>query len=551
MGQFQKLRVEYQDMGRFSPHATGVSWYEAVASCDWLGKNKNKHYRLPTEAEWEYAAPAGVMKVLASGDASSGGAANQWGVRNMHSDAIEWTLAWHGPYSPEPLVDPRGPASEFARVVRGGGIMGPNGNGANGLVPYERRPANRASTAPALAGMHPIGTKVVEGQLPKTASAPVEVVFPQEFVKPDNKKSAFPPDSHKPWFQQRDLLPILPEDMKTGVIGAAGLDQAIHGYTRPAGVTVAPDGDVLWIAFAASSSTTENLVNPGFVAGRQCSGSDAWDFPALRSDFAEVGEQSALLWNDGGIIRLFGGGIGQLNVPFRMQLSRDNRATCSTVEFPNLRGALGAYSPQPITNAFRMPDGKMYAAMDGARDAAGRESRSWEGSDSGITWSDPCGHTAERHTAFVVLRDGSIIGLGGKNENSDIDRHTPQAISPGRGRTWTASKTVLPALSSRQRPAVVRPASGGLFFTGNFKNRAGKQPKGMKKGAYVALSDDEGRTWEVKKPLGTLAHEAWAMRKRPLWNEGRHGGGTLGHAVAAKVPNATIRLENGDLEHLK
>lgn len=73
----------------------------------------------------------------------------------------------------------------------------------------------------------------------------------------------------------------------------------------------------------------------------------------------------------------------------------------------------------------------------------------------------------------------------------------------------------------------------------------------MKKGAYVALSDDEGRTWEVKKPLGTLAHEAWAMRKRPLWNEGRHGGGTLGHAVEAKVPNATIRLENGDLEHLK
>jgi formylglycine-generating enzyme required for sulfatase activity len=540
--QFQKFRMEYQDMSRFSPYVTGVSWYEAAAFCDWLSKQEKKHYRLPTEAEWEYAARAGSATHFASGDAPPAqGAANQWGVRNMHSGAMEWTLDWYGPYSPEPQVDPVGPASGFARVVRGGGIMGPDGKGADGFVPYYRRSANRASIAPVFAGLHPIGIRVVEGLLPTTAPAPVETAFPLRFVKPESKQSAAAPDPKRSWFRQRDLLPIPPEDVNADAIRAAGLDPAINGHNHSAGVTVAPNGDVLWIAFSSSTSTTEYLMNPTFVVSRLRFGSDQWDFPALFYDFADVNDQSAMLWNDGGALRFFGGGTGLANVPFRMQSSRDSGATWSALEFPNLRGPIGGFSPQPITNAFRTADGKMYVATDGASDAVGGESLLWESSDNGITWSDTGGRTAGRHTAFVLLKDGSILGLGGKN--TDIDGYMPQAISRDRGRTWTVSKTVFPALSSNQRPTVVRLASGRLFFAGDFQNRAGKQPAGMtEKGAYVALSDDDGRTWKIRKLPGTLPHEAWVMPKRPLWNEGRHGEGTLGYAVAAQAPNGIIHL---------
>jgi formylglycine-generating enzyme required for sulfatase activity len=540
--QFQKFRMEYQDMGRFSPYASGISWYDAVAFCDWLGKQEKRHYRLPTEAEWEYAARAGSTTHFSSGDtAPPAGQANRWGVRSMHSDVMEWTLDWYGPYSSEPQVDPVGLASGFARVARGGGIMGPSGKGADGLVPYYRRSANRASVAPSFAGLHPIGFRVVEGELPATAPQPAPLTFPLNFVKSETAPAANGPDPAKPWFRQRDLLPVPPEDVNADAIRAAGLDPAVNGHNHSAGVTVAPNGDVLWIAFSSSTSSTEYLMNPTFVVSRLRFGSYQWDLPALFYDFADVNDQSALLWNDNGVLRFFGGGVGLANVAFRMQSSHDNGATWSQVEFPFLRGPVGGYSPQPITSAFRTPDGKMYLAADGASDAVGGESLLWESSDNGVTWSDTGGRTAGRHTAFVLLKDGSILGLGGKN--TDIDGYMPQAITRDRGRTWTVSKTVFPALSSNQRPTVVRLASGRIFFAGDYQNRAGKQPQGLAaKGAYVALSDDEGRTWQIKTLPGTLPHEAWTMGNRPNWNERRHGEGTLGYAVATQAPNGIIHL---------
>jgi len=297
-----------------------------------------------------------------------------------------------------------------------------------------------------------------------------------------------------------------------------------------------PNGDVLVIDFSAPSTSTEYLPATSFVAFRRRFGSEQWDFPSVFYDLADVNEQSALLWNDNGTIWFFGGGVGLNGVPFRVQISRDNGEHWTGPEFPTLRGAIGGFSPQPITSAFRQGN-RLFVATD----AVGGESMLWASDDEGKTWSDTGGRTGGRHTAFVVLKDGSILGMGGKN--TDIDGYMPKSISRDGGRTWTVSKTPFPALGSNQRPAILRLASGRLFFASDWQSRTGEQPAGISRhGAFVALSSDEGATWHTKTIPGALPHEAHVLPKRAGWAKDNHGFATLGYVAAAQGSNGLIHV---------
>ena len=120
--------------------------------------------------------------------------------------------------------------------------------------------------------------------------------------------------------------------------------------------------------------------------------------------------------------------------------------------------------------------------------------------------------------------------MGGKN--SDIDGYMPKVISKDGGKTWEKRKTPFAALSSNQRPSLLRLAGGRLFFAGDFQDREGKQPGGIKeRGSYVALSDDDGQTWTIKPLLGTQPHE-----------DGKLESATIGYSGARQAPNGVIHL---------
>jgi hypothetical protein len=206
------------------------------------------------------------------------------------------------------------------------------------------------------------------------------------------------------------------------------------------------------------------------------------------------------------------------------------------VRLPLIEGPVGGYSTQPITSAFRTKDGTFFIASD----AVGGSSMLWSTSNNGETWRDTGGRTAGRHTAFVTLKDGSILAMGGKNTN--IDGFMPKTISRDGGKTWDPpTKTQFAALSSNQRPTIIRLASGRLFFAADYQNREGAQPAEIREhGSFVALSDDEGRTWHMKPLTTALPHEAHILAKGSRGDH--HGFGTLGYTIATQASNGIIHL---------
>ena len=172
--QYWKFKPHYKGSKNYQPYVTGVSWHEAMAYCRWLSEKEGKPYRLPTEAEWEYACRAGTGTPFSSGDElPEPDSPNSWGLLNMHSGVVEWCLDWHGVYPHDDRVDPAGPAHGFVRVVRGGPLDREE-RMLFRLSSFYRRSANRAGMAP---GFRQIPSQDGEDATPKDFSQPENGAF--------------------------------------------------------------------------------------------------------------------------------------------------------------------------------------------------------------------------------------------------------------------------------------------------------------------------------------------------------------------------------------
>lgn len=518
--QFYREKYDKEpDISSYRGYVQGVSWYEAAAFCEWLGEREGVSCHLPTEAQWEYAARN----------------ARRLGIDRMCDMFLrEWCFDWYEEYTELEAEDPGGAASGLFKAVRGGYLDNPARYNefhqepwARGSLPpsYRHYPEDRENDF----GVHPVGLRVVYGRLPRKGDTHPSSLVCLNVHQESGRFALAGPDAEKPYFRKRYLFPTPPDNSDGECIRGVGLSPLFRHHHHSPALEVAQNGDLL---FTVYSTYHEYDAESGLVGARLRFGADQWEMPDMFLNPVGVNDHASSLFRDkdGTLYHFWGWQQLDHSFPFQYVFSRDNGAAWSAVQFPFFREKAERVVRQPVNTCIRARDGSFYVTSDASE---GSCSVLWRTRDNMASWENPKGRTAGRHSTAVELADGGLLAMGGKH--CSLEGHMPKAVSYDGGDTWRVESTPFPVLGSGQRPCIIRLQSGRLFMCGDFQDKKGKRPEGEDRyGCYGAWSEDEGKSWTVRKLWGTQPYKK---------NNGNFAGAdTLGYSVCRQSPNGLIHI---------
>jgi formylglycine-generating enzyme required for sulfatase activity len=497
-----------------------VSWRDAVDFCKWLSDTEGKPYRLPTEAEWEYACRAGTTTLYNTGDelpqsyqknqeiitgpekaslVVGQNPPNAWGLHDMHGNVEEWCLDWYGPYVPGKQIDPVGRVISEFRVSRGG---------SHSTLVKHLRSANRMAALPA--DKHwLLGFRVVMGARPKTKA--LAAVGPKLCVSNVAQKRydwKAKVDMDKPYFKD-------PIRFVRKVDHPERIPMYSHNHLPC--ITWCDNGDLLTTWFSVTSKKVDKNSNGErgremtILASRLRLGKEQWDVP---SEFYKVPDRnmtgSALVNDHRGMLHYFNGvSVAEnwnVNNILIAKTSEDNGATWSATRI--LNPDRGAKPSQPIDSAYCADDGRLIVPTDWSDTGMkGGATGIWISEDRGKSWMVTERPIEGIHAAVVDFGKGKFMALG----RSKAKKTMPKSVTVDNGKSWRYSLTDLPGIGGGKRCVLRRLNEGPLLLVSFTKRKRKKNPNaGMKiidaagkertvYGMYAALSFDDGRTWPVRK----------------------------------------------------
>jgi len=555
-----------------------VNWHEAVAFCEWLSQREGTPYRLPTEAEWEYACRAGTTTAFNTGDTLpeiyhrhqqegwhptpvslhvGRTPPNAWGLHDMHGLVEEWCWDWYGPYPATPQTDPSGCVSGEFKVTRGG---------SHNVEVQFLRSANRLGTLPE--DKHwLIGFRVASGR--KTNTSPTPPSQPSTWaVGVEQDRFAWPTrDPAQPYFEGPIPFVRWPEHPE---------QVPMYEHNHCPSITWCDNGDLLAAWFSCRRERGREMT---ILASRLRRGHDQWDLPAEFFKAPDRNMTGTALFNDKrGKLYHFNGleAAGMwANLAVTLRTSTDNGVTWSAARFVNPH-----HQPrnQVISGTSRTRRGIWIQPCDAVYGGDGGTAVHLS-YDDGLTWIDPgagtpppefCaggtgGTIAGIHAGVVELNDGTWLAFG---RGDTIDGRMPMSRSQDFGTSWRYAPASFPPIDGGQRLVLMRLCEGPLFFASFtdssayrhdprwpsvegmlFTDAYGRVYRGY--GLFAALSFDEGMTWPVRKLITpghatqTLNGGAWTG----LFTLDATHAEPMGYLAATQSPDGVIHLISSALHY--